>query len=194
MALNTGDAAADLIPLLKRTFGKHATIRGVEIGVARGVTSAALLRAFPNLELTMIDAWATYSEDHPYRKSGDGHARLSTDKQREHKKAALQITYFAMGRRNIIQKPSFAAAVNVSPQSQHFVFIDGDHTYEGVRQDIERYWPKLRPGGLMCGHDWGHRRFGPDIARAVEGFAFRNGLETKTSGELWWLEPVEANE
>lgn len=38
------------------------------------------------------------------------------------------------------------------------VFIDGDHTRQAVEDDIRRYAPFLRPGGMLCGHDrdeWG---------------------------------------
>jgi predicted O-methyltransferase YrrM len=34
-----------------------------------------------------------------------------------------------------------------------FLFIDGDHTYDGVRQDFETYGPLVRPGGLIAFHD-----------------------------------------
>jgi predicted O-methyltransferase YrrM len=35
-----------------------------------------------------------------------------------------------------------------------FIFVDGDHKYSGVIKDLELYWPKLRPGGIMIGHDY----------------------------------------
>jgi predicted O-methyltransferase YrrM len=34
-----------------------------------------------------------------------------------------------------------------------FLFIDGDHTYEGVKQDFEMYTPLVRKGGLVAMHD-----------------------------------------
>jgi predicted O-methyltransferase YrrM len=34
-----------------------------------------------------------------------------------------------------------------------FLFIDGDHTYDGVRRDFEDYGPLVRPGGLIAFHD-----------------------------------------
>lgn len=43
--------------------------------------------------------------------------------------------------------------VNLLPQLD-FVFIDGDHSYEGVKIDLEKYVPKLKLGGLLIGHDW----------------------------------------
>ena len=36
-----------------------------------------------------------------------------------------------------------------------FLFIDGDHTYEGVRLDVEAWFPKLNPGALVLFHDIG---------------------------------------
>jgi hypothetical protein len=35
-----------------------------------------------------------------------------------------------------------------------FIFIDGDHSYQGVRQDILDYFPILAPGGIMAFHDY----------------------------------------
>jgi cephalosporin hydroxylase/Flp pilus assembly protein TadD len=35
-----------------------------------------------------------------------------------------------------------------------FIFVDGDHTYEGVRQDLINYFPLLAPGGIMMFHDY----------------------------------------
>ncbi len=35
-----------------------------------------------------------------------------------------------------------------------FIFVDGDHTYEGVRQDILDYYPLLAPGGIIMFHDF----------------------------------------
>lgn len=40
--------------------------------------------------------------------------------------------------------------IDVEPD---MVFIDGDHQYESVRRDIEFWWNRLVPGGLLCGHD-----------------------------------------
>jgi hypothetical protein len=35
-----------------------------------------------------------------------------------------------------------------------FVYLDGDHCYVAVMQDLRAWWPKLRHGGVMAGHDW----------------------------------------
>jgi predicted O-methyltransferase YrrM len=45
------------------------------------------------------------------------------------------------------------AAALVPDGSLDCVFIDADHTSEGVRRDIENWRPKIRPGGFITGHD-----------------------------------------
>jgi predicted O-methyltransferase YrrM len=34
------------------------------------------------------------------------------------------------------------------------VFIDADHSYEAVKQDIQNWLPKIRVGGILAGHDY----------------------------------------
>ena len=57
------------------------------------------------------------------------------------------------------------------------VFIDGAHDYENVKADIQAWKPLVRPGGLLCGHDWGH----PPIVQAV-----RELLGTPESSSTIW--------
>ncbi|MDR3618425.1 MAG: class I SAM-dependent methyltransferase [Paludisphaera borealis] len=52
-----------------------------------------------------------------------------------------------------------------------FCFIDGDHSYESVTADLSAWWPKIKPGGLIAGHDY--RQSAPwlvDVTRAVHDF------------------------
>ena len=46
-----------------------------------------------------------------------------------------------------------------------FVFLDGDHTYEHVKEDISLWLPKIRQGGLFVFHDYGGRYAG--VKKAV---------------------------
>ena len=50
------------------------------------------------------------------------------------------------------------------------MFIDGDHSYEAAKADIEAWRPKVRTGGLLNGHDYDSTRF-PGMYRAVDQFA-----------------------
>jgi hypothetical protein len=45
------------------------------------------------------------------------------------------------------------AAMIFRDQTCDFIFIDGDHSFEATLQDIERWKPKVKRGGILCGHD-----------------------------------------
>lgn len=51
-------------------------------------------------------------------------------------------------------------------KSLDFVFIDGDHTYEGCKKDILAYLPKMKSGGVLAGHDFRHDC--PGVVQAVD--------------------------
>jgi hypothetical protein len=44
--------------------------------------------------------------------------------------------------------------VNIPNGIADIVFIDGDHRYSIINQDISNYLPKVKVGGVMCGHDY----------------------------------------
>jgi predicted O-methyltransferase YrrM len=65
------------------------------------------------------------------------------------------------------QMTSDDAARLYTDGSIDFLMIDGDHSYEGVKKDLENYLPKMRSGGLIAGDD----AFVADIVRAVKDAA-----------------------
>lgn len=168
---------------------KTENLRGAEIGVASGDTSRALLERFPKLRLQMIDSWSTYGESHPYFISGDGCAKLTAEQQSQRAMQAAQATGFASKRRTILALDSGAAADRVEKESLDFLFVDADHTYQGLRADLQAWWPRVRPGGVMFGKDYGGVRdrlglFG--VSQAVDEFADRYGQSVKrSSGSVW---------
>lgn len=54
------------------------------------------------------------------------------------------------------QLPSVDASVEYEANSLDFVWIDGDHSYEAVINDINAWLPKVKPGGWIGGHDYNH--------------------------------------
>lgn len=62
---------------------------------------------------------------------------------------------------------SFEAAQKFDPNTIQFVYIDALHTYDGVRQDIELWYPKIMRGFYIGGHDYGSKHH-PGVKVAVD--------------------------
>jgi SAM-dependent methyltransferase len=74
-----------------------------------------------------------------------------------------------------VKLPSEQAATLFADGSIDFVFLDGDHGYEAVLRDLCAWYPKVRPGGHLAGHDYDNPQF-PGVRRAVDEFFHDNGL------------------
>tara|TARA_R110001583_G_scaffold88603_1_gene229615 strand:+ start:7135 stop:7959 length:825 start_codon:yes stop_codon:yes gene_type:complete len=75
---------------------------------------------------------------------------------------------------NIIKSDSVKNSSRYKDESLDFVFVDGDHSYDGVNRDINAYWKKLRIGGVMAGHDYDCGWF--DVKNSVDDFFGENNL------------------
>ena len=73
-----------------------------------------------------------------------------------------------------IRNRSTEAAADFEAHSVDMLFIDGDHTFEGCYADLEAWYPKLRPGGILIGHDCVP---GEGVLQAVERFASEHDLD-----------------
>lgn len=56
------------------------------------------------------------------------------------------------------------------------IYVDGDHSLEGVRTDAELAWSRLKPGGVMFFDDYANADY-PGVRAAVDEFLERRGLE-----------------
>lgn len=62
-----------------------------------------------------------------------------------------------------------------------FIYLDARHDYDGIREDLEAWWPLLKPGGLFAGHDFikdglnANGLFG--VQKAVTEFVIANKKE-----------------
>jgi len=77
-----------------------------------------------------------------------------------------------------------------------WVFIDADHSYKGCMEDIEIWYPKVRSGGVLCGHDYMMkdiylRGIKVGVKQAVDEFCKQNGLEifvyTMADFPTWYI-------
>jgi len=67
---------------------------------------------------------------------------------------ALEITNEFSSRRSVIRGESRDVARSLKDRSLDFVFLDGDHTFNGVLDDLREWSPKVRENGIISGHDF----------------------------------------
>jgi hypothetical protein len=83
---------------------------------------------------------------------------------------------------------SVKAAQCLPDNSLDFVFIDADHSYEGCSADIAAWAPKVKPGGLVGGHDYDNPRLvGNGVKKAVDEYIEANGIELDLGDNWTWF-------
>lgn len=142
-----------------------------EVGVHRGRTTELLLSQFPDLHLHAVDAWAPYSE-------------ATADMQAKHKDEAMKRIARYMCRCTIYHGLSTASA-RICPPCD-LVFIDAAHDEPSVYDDCRSWWNVVKPGGVLCGHDYG-KGLGVDAAvQRLMKTHLKNGFElTLHDGNIW---------
>lgn len=85
-------------------------------------------------------------------------------------------TLMPFGERSyVLRTLSSEAAKLFSDETFDFVYVDANHWEPEVRNDIETWWPKVRKGGILAGHDWCDT-FHLDVKKVVTEFVEREGL------------------
>lgn len=69
---------------------------------------------------------------------------------------------------NPVRKKSNLASFDYDDRSLDFVFIDAGHSYENVKEDITSWFPKIKIGGFIAGHDYNPKW--PSVVQAVDEF------------------------
>lgn len=111
----------------------------VEIGSYVGASSCYIAATKNCKKLYCVDTWANEGMAEGLRDTFDEF--IANTKNFQHKIITLRGKSYDIGK-------SFSTNID-------FLFIDGDHSYEGVKKDIEIWLPKLRPNGILMMHDCG---------------------------------------
>lgn len=146
---------------------------GAEIGVWQGDFSARLLAGADPSLLHLIDPWQQVNDtEHANSLYGRSSQQdMDTIHARVCERFAQPV---AEGRVQIHRKSSEAVLTAMAPDSLDYIYIDGDHAYEGVRSDIELAHRVVRPGGLICLDDhYLGKWWGDGVVRAVNEFLGR---------------------
>lgn len=134
----------------------------VEIGVFRGMTSQLFRALFPETTLYLVDPWQLSDE---YLTKEAGPISLS---QATYEKAYQEVlAHFANDpKTHVVRKTSIEAAKEL-PNGLDLVFIDANHSYPFVKEDIAAWLPKMQKRGIFSGHDYDLEGF-PGVVQAVD--------------------------
>ena len=80
-----------------------------------------------------------------------------------------------------IRKPSVEASKDFEDNSCDVVYIDMQHTYDAVIQDLKHWYPKVKVGGYIAGHDANH----PGVNQAINEFFGNQYNITGQCGCCW---------
>jgi len=129
---------------LARLFGELGFDVGAEIGVERGLYSETLCVNNQGLKLFCVDFWDWY-DDYNHTIGKDGHL------PRAYKQAQKRLKPH-----NVVFVKDFSmrAVRKFENESLDFVYIDANHEMPWVMEDIVYWSEKVRPGGIVAGHDY----------------------------------------
>jgi predicted O-methyltransferase YrrM len=153
----------DIYELALRRCSRRKGARFVEVGAYKGRSACFMAERIAESGLNVVfDVVDTFDGDDDV-----GHADLWPQFAVNLERAGV-LTRVAAHR-----QPSVEAARNFADQSLDLIFIDARHTYEAARDDLAAWWPKLKPGGLIAGHDYTNS---PGVRGAVDRFVAQGSL------------------
>jgi predicted O-methyltransferase YrrM len=155
---------------------------GCEVGVHTGDTTLTLLKNLPRIKrYYAVDPWESYEkyDGEMYRKPG--HKKVKTWDQ------AKEIFLFKIKpykqKVKVYQMTSVEAIEFIKDEILDWVFIDANHDYPYVKENLYLWSKKVKPGGIISGHDYGGKWKG--VKKAVDEFINKDKLHIEDF-YVWW--------
>lgn len=148
---------------------KGKKVRGVEVGVFRGDNAKSILKELNIEKLFLVDSWGNYNQ---MKAKMEGVYLHVLDELGDNKKV------------EIIRKESRIGVNCFEDNSLDFVYVDANHTYESVYQDISLWVKKIKINGIMGGHDvfnW------MDVLDAVKDFCVNHKIRFEIKLPDWYF-------
>jgi len=166
------------LPSILNARDLHST--GVEIGVCEGYFSCYLLENWRGKRLISVDPWKHFESGYI-----DGCNVKQDEMDQIYRRAADRLAVFG-GRSEIWRLLGDEAAAKTPAGSVDFVYIDAQHHYAAVKADLATWYPKVKSGGFLGGHDYmdgmiAEGEFG--VKSAVDEFVREHQLRLHVTGE-----------
>lgn len=121
-----------------------------EVGVRMGGNFSNMLTENV-IEAIGVDS---YTDEGDYATNDLLYSQEVLDRQYEH----VVKKYSSDKRVKIIRDFSLSAAKKFNDNYFDFIYLDADHTYKGISEDIKAWFPKVKDGGVLSGHDYIERK------------------------------------
>ena len=148
---------------------------GAEIGVSFGFFSKVLLEVCQPTQLCLIDPWLHQTEEGIRNDPSNAPQQEQDELYRQVCEGIGQ-----SARVRVIRMFSVKAAETFDDEYFDWWHADADHTK--VRQDIDAWWPKLKPGGWATGHDYTVAGDCITVKTDVDAWVAENKLELFIAG------------
>jgi predicted O-methyltransferase YrrM len=136
-----------VLPLLLNLM--QLTGEGCEVGVFEGSYSSVILRDWRGKRLYSVDPYRSFSKTAYCDRSNLEQEEF----ERVYARAQENLGRYK-DRSLIVRKTSVDGAKDFPDGSLDFVYLDGNHSFEAVKEDIAAWYPKIKAGGLLAGHDY----------------------------------------
>jgi len=160
--------------MLKLLEKNKKNLVGAEIGVKFGQNASHILKGLDIKTLYLVDPYPTYEED----------GKIINPENKRQGKLEPKLKNFK-DKIVWIRKLSVEAAKDIEDNSLDFVYIDANHDYEFVRDDIKVWTPKVKIGGMVAGHDIERE----SVLKAVKeyGVKYPSVNPISTTDSDWWF-------
>ena len=169
-----------------------ASLTGVEIGVFEGDHAKRILQELNINTLHLIDPYKAYDgyedEMNNFHTKQENLINAQTLRTAETKAHTTLVQY--LHKIEFIKEKSEDIVDEFTDESLDFVYIDGSHRYEEVKKDMTFWFSKVKPGGVMGGHNIQNHENGDGtngVPQAVAEFAVKFKLKLNIGREDWWF-------
>lgn len=149
---------------------------GVEIGVFLGNYALTYLEKLDIKKLFLIDPYIKY----------ENYGRYEPKILREAEEIAHAKLSIYKDKIEWVKVKSAEASKLFDDESLDFVYIDGNHEYQAVLEDITLYYPKVKKSGMISGHDY-RPNLENYVSDAINEFCKKNHLQLHIISYDWWV-------
>ncbi len=162
-------------------LNKHDLTLGAELGVQKGNNFKYLIENKDDLVLHGVDIWS----EKEVRWNGTPSDKLQFQPDSVNSEYLMNLKEWAKdyeGRVFFHRHFTTYATKFFNDGELDFIFIDAGHEYEDVKADIEAWYPKIKKGGYMIGHDVNQTQ----VRRAVRE-KFQDRWSQAKEQKIWWI-------